>query len=248
MSVASTWGWIASGGLLGASLAALGVGIFSPQSRLMAPVVSRGPRNGPPRVALTFDDGPDAVTTPLVLEVLERHGVSAAFFVIGANARRSPETLRLIHQRGHLICNHGLDHSHWGMWRLRSYWEEQIRQTDLLVREATGSDPRYFRPLLGMKQPLMGWAARRLGRTIVTWSRRGYDGIESAPETILARLLPGAGPGDILLLHDGSPPQWPRSREATVLALPRLIEGLRARGLEIVRLDELLEGPAQPSN
>jgi len=76
-----------------------------PQLSFYLPILSRG-RKGVPGVALTFDDGPDPQVTPLVLDLLDRHGVKATFFVIGSKAEAHPDLIQDILARGHAVGNH----------------------------------------------------------------------------------------------------------------------------------------------
>ena len=83
-------------------------------------------------------------------------------------------------------------------------------------------------------------AARDAGLTFITWTRRALDGLPATAEHICDRLIPTAAAGDILLLHDGIENGAKRNPQATVEAIPRIVAALRQRGLEPVRLDELL--------
>lgn len=233
----------------GSVLAALAHGAFFPGSRVFGEVVSRGTPGGP-AVALTFDDGPCPGPTDAVLDILREHGATGAFFVIGRYARRHPDLLRRMHQEGHLVCNHSHDHSRLGMFRWAGYWREQIGRCDGAIAESLGTawdtQCKLFRPPMGFKTPRMIRAARRLGYTVVTWSVRSRDGIETNPDRVVRAVSPRARGGDVILFHDGSDPASHRKGHAVVGALPRVIEELRARSLEISRLDHLL-GMAAPA-
>src|ERR1700693_700988 len=86
----------------GAATGAACYSTFSPTCAIWGPLVSRGPKTGPPRVALTFDDGPLPGATDRILDLLAELNVKAAFFVIGSVARREPQLLLRIHQEGHI--------------------------------------------------------------------------------------------------------------------------------------------------
>jgi peptidoglycan/xylan/chitin deacetylase (PgdA/CDA1 family) len=126
------------------------------------------------------------------------------------------------------------------MFRGTRYWIDQITRADDAIAQVTGVPPRFFRPPMGFKSPLVARAVRRLGHTVVAWSRRAFDGVGGTPDRVV-RALGGAQPGDILLLHDGRDPHSRRATLATARALPRVLECLRGRGLEPVRLDQLIE-------
>jgi peptidoglycan/xylan/chitin deacetylase (PgdA/CDA1 family) len=211
-----------------------------PSSRLWGNVISRGTTEGPPRVALTFDDGPTPGGTDRVLDILLELKVSATFFVIGLNVQRWPDLLRRIDAEGHEIGNHTFDHSHWGVFRHARWWADQIRRTDDTIEKIIGRRPAMFRPPVGHKTPYTMMAARWKGHALVTWNVRSFDGLASAtPQKILDRLLPRCRAGDIVILHDGVEPNRRRAPSVTVEAVKPLILGLRERGLEPVRVDEL---------
>lgn len=224
----------------GTSLVAVGSwGVFHPRSQIWGPIVHRGPRSLP-QVALTFDDGPHPEATPAILDALADLEVRAAFFVIGSHAARWPGLVRRIADEGHVVGNHSYDHHRWGsMWGVR-YWRDQIERTQEVVARLTGRRPAYFRPPMGFKSLNVSWVLRSAGMTQVTYSLRGFDGFPTTPERILERLLPKAGAGDIIALHDGRDPYVDRPRLATRDSIRPLIDGLRGRGLEMVRLDRLI--------
>ena len=227
-------------------LVAAGVayGTFAPTSRFWGPNICRGAAGHPPRIALTFDDGPTPGFTDAIIDTLDELKAPATFFVIGANASRHAELVGRAHAAGHLIGNHSTDHAHYGIMRAGRYWREQIRHTDELVEQITGLRPALFRPPMGMKTWHVARASARTGHTLVTWTRRAWDGVPTTSQKILQRLVPRTQAGDILMLHDGIEPHSGHSPTATVAALGSLIRGLRGRGLQIVHLSELIGVPA----
>ena len=227
------------GGLAGAAIT---YGVFAPGSGIFGRVISRGTKDNPPRVALTFDDGPDGEATPAILDVLRERQVPAAFFVIGRNVERWPDIVRRAHAEGHLIANHTYDHHRWGAWCGLAYWRAQLHRTSQAIHAATHQQTGLFRPPMGIKTPMITLAARREGMTIVTWNRRGLDGWPTTADAILRRLSARCAAGDILVLHDGAEPGRQRDPKATLKALPSLIVALRERGLQFERLDRLIAG------
>ncbi|MEX0746276.1 MAG: polysaccharide deacetylase family protein [Phycisphaeraceae bacterium] len=233
--------------LTGAAAAAAGAVLYGtlwPGSRLLAPVISHGSREAPARVALTFDDGPHPEATPAILDILERVGVKAAFFVIGSHAHRHPQLLRRIDAAGHLIGNHSYDHAYHGMFRAGRYWADQLHRTEGVIEDAIGKRPQLFRPPMGFKHPLLARAARQAGYALVTWTRRGRDGWPARTEQILRRLADPARGGDILTLHDGTDGESNRrSLQPTLDAVEPLILSLRERSLALERVDRLIGMP-----
>jgi peptidoglycan-N-acetylglucosamine deacetylase len=199
-------------------------------------VVKRGPARR--MVALTFDDGPDPVHTPAILDALAAAGVQAAFFMVGRRVEAAPALARAVRAGGHDLGNHTYGHRH--LWTLSP--GASIAEVDrgaAAVAEATGASPRYFRPPWGT----FNWAAYvragQLGEARILWSVRPEGWLLPAPAPrIAAHVVRRAHPGAIINLHDrGGHPSTPA---ATREALPRMIAGLRARGFEIVPLRVLL--------
>lgn len=230
---------LAAGGAA-ALVGGLAWGMFVPQSRLLGNVISHGPRDGSPRAALTFDDGPWPGSTDVILDILREHHLKAAFFVIGRYARQWPDLIRRIHIEGHLIGNHTFDHHRLGLWRSTRYWRDQIAATDDAIAEITGERPHYFRPPMGFKSPQLVLSAGRLGHHLITWSRRGRDGVATTPQRIIRNLAERIAAGDIVLLHDGRDLASRRDVTVTAAALPVVINALRDQGISLVRLDELI--------
>lgn len=217
--------------------------LLRPRSSLFGANLWRG--HPQPRVALTFDDGPHPEDTPALLEILERTGASATFFMVGERARARPDLVLRVVGAGHEVGVHSDTHPWWfslaGPGRLRREVSGAARSLEGLTRRPA----RFFRPPMGHKNLFLReeLAAARLELT--TWTARPYDTLGGAPERIRDALLAGATPGAILLLHEGVR-RGPGRPSPTVAALPAIIEGLRQRGLEPVSLGDLREGPAGP--
>jgi peptidoglycan/xylan/chitin deacetylase (PgdA/CDA1 family) len=213
---------------------------FAPRSRIWGKLISRGPSSSPPRVALTFDDGPSPGPTDAILDILREENVPAAFFVIGRNVASAPHLLKRMHDEGHLIGNHTYDHAHWGGFAAAEYWDQQLQKTNDVIEDGIGVRCAMFRPPLGIKTFWLTGVLKHRGQTMVTWSSKARDGVTTTVNEILARLLPRASAGDILLLHDGIDPHSPRDPQPSIDCLRPLIRALREKGFEIVRLDDLI--------
>jgi peptidoglycan/xylan/chitin deacetylase (PgdA/CDA1 family) len=213
-------------------------GTFSPTSSFWGKVVWRGSDSSRLLVGLTFDDGPTSGCTDRVLDRLGECNVKATFFVIGRNAADCPDLVRRMDAEGHLVANHSYDHRHYDLFRGWRYWNEQVKRTDDVIAGIIGRRPALFRPAMGITTFPIHHAARRRGHTVVTWSRRAWDGMRVTEPEILRRMMRKTGPGDILMLHDGVDPHQRhaihRDRAATIAAIPALIAALRQRGLEPV--------------
>jgi peptidoglycan/xylan/chitin deacetylase (PgdA/CDA1 family) len=151
-----------------------------------------------PLVALTFDDGPDPLSTPLFLKLLERHQVRATFFMCGAAAYRRPDLVRQVADAGHAIGNHSWDHSSFTTLRGRQR-RTQLRACQRVIRPH-GS--RLFRPPYGRQSVASHVEASLLRFQVVAWSLHVNDWAESDPSRLHAALTAGIRPGSIVLLHD----------------------------------------------
>jgi peptidoglycan-N-acetylglucosamine deacetylase len=231
-------GWPGVTGLIAANHAVLACGM-RPRSAMLGRNLTRVAPPAPgagDSVVLTFDDGPDPVVTPRVLDLLDRHGAKASFFVLGRLAARYPEILRDIVARGHSVENHTHRHPLSFAGWLPGAMLREIRQAQEAIADACGQAPHYFRAPAGLRSPLLDPVLAMAGLRLVSWTRRGYDTVSSSPDRIHRRLTRNLGAGDILLLHD-------RGTAAGCMALqvlPRLLARLRAANLGALSLGQAL--------
>jgi peptidoglycan/xylan/chitin deacetylase (PgdA/CDA1 family) len=222
-----------------------------PRSTLLGPNCRRlGDAGSRQRaVALTFDDGPEPGVTPQVLDLLERAGARATFFLIGERAAREPGLVRAIADAGHTIANHTWSHSKaFALLPPRAIAAELDRTQDLLAT-LTGNSPVFFRPPAGIRNVLLEPLLARRGLHLASWTRRGLDAFAHDAETVYRRLAYALSPGDILLLHDGqlTGVQQRRSSSQGPLALavlPRLLETLARKRLTSMALTSALLEPS----
>ncbi len=234
--------YIIAGAIITVALALICWGVFDVNSSLWAPTFWRA--QGKQAVALTFDDGPDEQFTPRVLEILAREKVPACFFAVGERAQAKPEILRAIAAAGHIIGNHSHTHA-WNInFALHGRLRREVAACGDAVKAAIGRTPAFYRAPFGFKNPALGDVLAEQGLACIGWQVRGFDAVGGTPEGIARRIVFKARAGGVLLLHDGAGLQGTSDRSATLAALPMIIEGLRARGFEFKRLDELLELPA----
>lgn len=197
----------------------------------VAPVAFRSAASAPLPVALTFDDGPWPHTTAQILAILRQRRAPASFFVVGRQVQRYPELVRRELAAGMAVGTHSYSHpqpfDRLPVARLR---EEITRGRATL--EPLGVRPVGFRPPGGAASATVVAAAERLGYRTVLWTLDPIDWRPGVtPEQIVGRVLAGARPGTIVLLHDGG-----GDRSATVAALPAIIDGLRRLGLTLTTL------------
>ena len=187
-------------------------------------------------VALTFDDGPDPVYTPKLLDLLGEKGVKATFFVVGQRADQYPEIVRRAWAEGHLVANHTWSHDSLFCFLTPRRLRAEIERGTESVRRSCGFRPRFFRSPVGMRHPFLGPYLRDAGLEYISWTIRTLDTFSANPSVLARRILNKAVSGDIILLHD----HLPGGADAMLEALPRVIDELRERGLEFV-----LAGPRE---
>jgi peptidoglycan/xylan/chitin deacetylase (PgdA/CDA1 family) len=192
-----------------------------------------GPFRSPRAVALTFDDGPSKHTRA-ILETLRRLDAPATFFVVGNVAERRPALVRRMHAYGMAVGNHTYSHPYRPPFASRRPREirAEIAAGAAVIASLAGP-PTVFRPPGGTVSPQVLAAARAQGHRVVLWSVDSEDWRPGATAAQIARrVLRDVRRGSIVLLHDGG-----GNRAQTVQALPRIVQGIRARGLELVLLD-----------
>ncbi|MDR1975141.1 MAG: polysaccharide deacetylase family protein [Bacteroidales bacterium] len=172
-------------------------------------------------VMLTFDDGPDPVQTPKILNILKANNVKAMFFLIGENAEKYPDIVKQIIEDGHLTGNHS--YSHRGKFPVFSFSKmmNELEKTDRILENITGKKNIYFRPPFGITTPKMGKVIRQKKYRVIGWSIRSYDTYFPL-EKSLKRTVKQLHPGAIVLLHD-------RLDKSDVL-LEKLLKELSAKG------------------
>ena len=233
-----------------ALVAAAGVfahGVWHRNSPVFGPALWRlpAPTDGVPRVSLTFDDGPNPVATPRILDALAAAGASATFFVLGRHAARWPELVARAAREGHQIGNHGFHHRKLDR-RGPGYVRDDISLGRRAIEDASGVTPRFFRAPHGFRSPWTTSIARSTGARTVGWTLGVWDSTRPGAEEIRRRALAGARSRTILLLHDGDGYDPAGDRAQTAEALPSLLAGLAARGLSVALLPE--ERPADATH
>ncbi len=232
-------GWLAViplGGFLLLCLAAP----FFPRFGFYLPVISRG-ASGKKAVAITFDDGPDPLTTPLLLKLLLKRQIKATFFVTGEKAAAHPQLVKELVQQGHLVGNHSYKHSYRILFKTCSSIVEDIEATQNVLNDF-GVRPLAFRPPAGITSPGLRSALLQTGMYLVNFSCRPLDGGNRRISNIAKRILKRIRPDDIVLLHDSRPPEeglipvWLNEIEI-------LLAGIETKGLTVLPLSELIGKP-----
>ena len=178
----------------------------------------------PDHLALTFDDGPDPDATPAVLEALDRLGVTATFFMLGAQVARHPQVAAAVVAAGHEAAVHGFTHRN-HLARGPVDVCRDVTHAASVVAAATGTRPTWFRPPYGVMTAASLVATRRAGLRPVLWTAWGRDWEDRSPAQVAATVRGQLAPGGTVLLHDSDcTTQVAGSWRATVVALPLLAE------------------------
>lgn len=227
----------AGGGALAvAAHAAPAVAAIAPVRRqLWAGLAGTG---DPRHVALTFDDGPDPRSTPAFLDLLERCGVKATFFLLGSMLARHRALGADLLAAGHDIGLHGYEHELL-LGRPPAATRDDVSRGFDLIAEVCGRAPAWYRPPYGVLTTPALATALGLGMTPVLWTASGRDWTQRATPASVLRVVTGAlRGGGTVMLHDSDATGFPGSWKATLGALPALIETTQRRGLTIGPLRE----------
>jgi peptidoglycan/xylan/chitin deacetylase (PgdA/CDA1 family) len=192
------------------------------------------------KVALSFDDGPNPIITPMILEILRKYGVKAAFFVCGANAKRYPNLVKQIDDEGHIVGNHTFSHSLF--LTLTGLALGETSKTQRILADILKKDIRFFRPPYGLSNPFFLKKLRGLGFRIIPFDVVVYDWRRSTTsDEIVRRVKRSVRDGSIILLHDGNETKEEADRLEVVKALPNIIEFLSESGFEFVGVDQIVK-------
>lgn len=209
-----------------------------PRSALLGPNWTRLPTAIAAKgcVALTIDDGPEPSVTPQVLGVLDEYGVKATFFAIGERVERYPELAREIVRRGHSLENHSQRHLNYFSLLGPRHLRQEIERAQRAIETIVGEPPFFFRAPAGLRSPLLDPMLTRLGLHLVSWTRRGFDTVNSDADSVFEKLAQNLRAGDILLLHDGHAARTKSGSPVILEVLPRLLATLSSAGLRPITL------------
>ncbi|AFS79831.1 polysaccharide deacetylase [Gottschalkia acidurici 9a] len=198
-------------------------------------VVKNGPRDKK-RVAITFDDGPNPVYTPQILDILKEHDVKATFFVLGKHAEIYPDIVLREKNEGHEIGNHTYSHINIDKTKIDKIEEEMLR-TQNIIKDITKGEVKLFRPPYGIHNEQITKMAKENNMKTVLWTYYQDTRDWSSPGTdyIVETVLSGIHNGDIILFHDHN-----ENESHTVDALKSIIPKLKEQGYEFVTISELL--------
>lgn len=193
-----------------------------------------------PMVALTFDDGPHSQWTPQLLEVLDRYGITASFFWLGACVNRTPDMAKEVYRRGHWIGLHGYDHRIFPRLAPDTLrWS--LEQTQIAIANSCQLDLDYVcqnirdvRPPNGMFTPAtLKWLHQWNYRPVM-WSVVPEDWVRPGVSVVVRRVLRQVRNGSLIVLHDGV-----CGGEDVAQSTTQIVETLLDRGLQFVTVEKL---------
>ena len=191
-------------------------------------LLRRGPATAR-RVALTFDDGPDHLTTKY-LDLMDELGVPGTFFLLGEYADRHPDLVREYMRRGHQIASHGYDHQRFTKLGYSALRDQCARTEKSLGGQITGRP--WVRPPHGSLHTTSIFTLLASGYTVALWTLDSCDYGDKDPAVLIERCsAPKCEPGEVLLFHEGQ--EW------TLAALPAIVHSLHEAGYECVTMHDL---------
>lgn len=179
-------------------------------------------------IALTFDDGPHPVYTPILLEGLKKRGVKCTFFVTGKNVEAYPQIIKQMQKDGHLIGNHTYSHMQLTNCNLMTFREELIR-TNEAITKLTGKEVIFVRPPYGLWDKSL---EKDLNMIPVLWTVDPVDWATSDCSSVVGKMVRETKENDIVLLHD--------CYESSVNAALSYIDMEIQKGFSFVTVEEIL--------
>ena len=183
-------------------------------------------------VAITYDDGPSPETTPRLLDILKSKNAKATFFTVGRNVDAFPDIVRRERDEGHLVANHSYNHP-----QLNKLSDDRIAreldETNRAIESALGAKPHWLRPPYGATNDRVTAIAGQRGLGLALWDVDTADWQHRNADITCRKAVDNAHAGSVILMHDIHP--------STVDAAACIIDGLRAKGLRPVTLDEMIQ-------
>ncbi|MFW6306558.1 MAG: polysaccharide deacetylase family protein, partial [Bacillota bacterium] len=193
-----------------------------------------------PRIALTFDDGPDSYYTERILEILNDHNIPATFFVLGSTIDLYPEVVEKIVADKHVIANHSWNHPNLAELS-KEELKSQIKDTEKIIQEKTDIRVRFLRPPWGFISETLLETAKELEYKIINWDVDSRDWQDQSVDQILINTLPNIREDSIILFHSAGGKN--QNLDATVDVLPELIQTLKMNGYTFITVDKLIQTP-----
>ena len=200
-------------------------GVTQIRSQFFVPATCRFAPEGK-QIMLTFDDGPHPERTPLILDMLEKYGAKAVFFLIGKRVDAHPDMAARVAEKGHEIGSHAYHHGYTFDFLPAYRVKEELLLTEKSIKKATGLDVHLFRPPYGITNPNIAKALESFNYQVLGWNIRSLDTLIRDSEKLSKRVLKRIQPGSIILFHDHGP--------GTLEALEQVLHYCKENGYETV--------------
>ena len=213
-----------------AYLSMLIFGVFNLSLKFFAPAITSGHGD---TIYLTYDDGPHAEFTPILLDLLKSEDIRASFFVVGKNIADQHELMRKMVDENHYIGNHSYSHDRFfQLWRTEKVYEDLDKNREL-ISQFQHPSRRAFRPPIGIMNPNIAKAALKLRYPIIGWNNRTFDTTTSDVNTLWKRTRSNLNKGrTLILMHDN----LPHSHELT----KRIIDWGKKKGMNFATVEHLM--------
>ncbi len=183
-------------------------------------------------ISITFDDGPNIINTPKVLEILKKNNIKACFFCIGKNVEVNKELLKQIYSDGHIIGNHTYSHSYVFDLFSSGKMKTDIQATNNIIFETINKRPKLFRPPYGVTNPNLAKAIKKINMISIGWSLRSFDTTTKGNIGKVLKRLENVKAGDIVLFHD--------IIDEIPEILEKFIELVQVKNISFVSIDKML--------
>ncbi|MDR1783683.1 MAG: polysaccharide deacetylase family protein [Dysgonamonadaceae bacterium] len=180
-------------------------------------------------IALTFDDGPNAITTPKILSILKKYEIKAVFFCTGKQLENNLSLAQRIADEGHIIGNHTFNHNQLFPFYSVKKMSLEIEKCGKIIEKINQKNTeKFFRPPFGVTNPNLRKALKNKGYRVIGWNIRSLDTVISSPNRLLNYVMNKITPGSIILFHDTKP--------QTVDILEKLIISSKEKGYDFSTL------------
>jgi len=180
-------------------------------------------------IALTFDDGPNAITTPKILSILKKYEIKAVFFCTGKQLENNLSLAQRIADEGHIIGNHTFNHNQLFPFYSVKKMSLEIEKCGKIIEKINQKNTeKFFRPPFGVTNPNLRKALKNKGYRVIGWNIRSLDTVISSPDRLLNYVMNKITSGSIILFHDTKP--------QTVDILEKLIISSKEKGYDFSTL------------
>jgi len=206
-------------------------GVFDIRKNIYINSINSGKKGS---IYLTFDDGPDAELTPIILDILHKHCIKATFFLIGVSIQKNQEIVKRIHKEGHEIGCHTYNHKSTFPLYSQNNMEIELIKTNSLITAITSNKSKLFRPPYGVTNPNISKVLKKLEMISIGWDVRSLDTVLSNSNVLYERVIRGIEKGgSIILFHDRC--------NSTIESLENIINYCQKNNLQFKTITEIID-------